>query len=679
MESTITVDISELTCVICLEVFKDPRILPCVHSFCFSCLDGLLKKYKSSKTICCPVCKATCPVPPGGVSNIKNNYFLTNLSSRLLEKYKQTTDHGEIACSTDDCIHLSVQYCTHGCGYLCNNCLKQHSKFRGNKNHNVIDLDDATNKDTIKLDEAADVYCTKHTRNIIDQYCVDCDFAACGTCLLQNHRQHNLVDMEAQAKISRKCLENMLQKMDATIKFLDEQMASTDKHTKQATVDIEKAKGQITKEIDKMIAELNFQKKKIYMSLDQIEKQKDKVVMTARDGLQFNQTAMTSLKSYTESVLNHGRDWDKVQQVKDIQSRLMSVDTIKISSFTWSKPEDKGIVTQTGTRVAGVSVNTVDTEIIQPYDVNKNPPQKEVPMSGDGKIAAKIPLVEQKRPVRGLVVMEQTVWIVHEDKSFLIAYPTMTPNKPQSLAIPGLVAPEYMANFPPMQTNLVISESKDDNLLWIKLLKEKDSWKVESLKSVKLSYIPRGLSVHGDQLLVCSGSAIHMLDTEGREIHRVNMPENMPWKAVPQLHSSGFVVRDYDKKQVVMATEKGNVKRTYQGEKGFWTGDIVCHGHSIYVSDYANHRLDELYSDGRHVRQLISQQRVRFPNRLCVDEIGLLYVAQGDAEKREVWVVDRRAKPSQTASVPASTRKTLLRDDQRHIQNTMMQLSVTWC
>ena len=34
----------ELTCAICLELFKTPKMLPCLHTFCKSCLEGVADK-----------------------------------------------------------------------------------------------------------------------------------------------------------------------------------------------------------------------------------------------------------------------------------------------------------------------------------------------------------------------------------------------------------------------------------------------------------------------------------------------------------------------------------------------------------------------------------------------------------------------------------------------------------
>jgi hypothetical protein len=45
-----------LTCSVCLEPFKDPKVLPCLHSYCHVCIVKLAKNAKS-KTINCPECR----------------------------------------------------------------------------------------------------------------------------------------------------------------------------------------------------------------------------------------------------------------------------------------------------------------------------------------------------------------------------------------------------------------------------------------------------------------------------------------------------------------------------------------------------------------------------------------------------------------------------------------------
>ena len=46
-----------LTCFVCLKQFKDPKVLPCLHSYCHKCIENLAKNAKSS-TFNCPDCRA---------------------------------------------------------------------------------------------------------------------------------------------------------------------------------------------------------------------------------------------------------------------------------------------------------------------------------------------------------------------------------------------------------------------------------------------------------------------------------------------------------------------------------------------------------------------------------------------------------------------------------------------
>ena len=415
-----------------------------------------------------------------------------------------------------------------------------------------------------------------------------------------------------------------------------------------------------------MIEKLNNQRSQLIASIDNIEKQKEKVMMTVRDDQDFNKTAMTSIRSYTDNILRHGRDYDRVQQVRDIQSRLASVTKATIPSFVWSHHE-KNETTHDMT-VARVSMKT-DVEIEGMGGHGRESVAGAVSVSDH--IVAKIPLI-RKGSEMCLVVMGQTVWVVHPFQSSLYAYPVTSPHQPQTLSIHVLYRPSDMVRFPPGQSQLVFSDIRNQ-LLWVKVKQRDGVWKVTSQRSVEVSYHPRGLGVRDNQLLVCGGdNVIHVLSTSGKETHRVNMPQGVtPWKAVAQLTSPGFVISDCANKQVVLVTDKGEMQHTYRGRKGFYPGHIVCLGHSIYVTDFGNHCVDELSVDGRHVRKLIRGQGARLPCRMCVDDTGRLYVTQGEYEELcEVWVIETTVTPTGTQASPG---------DRILIQQTNMNLSVTWC
>lgn len=68
--------VNELTqCSICLDTFTQPKMLPCQHTFCHSCLVDMTRT-GSERNITCPQCRKVHPLPANGVSDFSNNILL---------------------------------------------------------------------------------------------------------------------------------------------------------------------------------------------------------------------------------------------------------------------------------------------------------------------------------------------------------------------------------------------------------------------------------------------------------------------------------------------------------------------------------------------------------------------------------------------------------------------------
>ena len=45
MANAVSEEVTErLTCAVCMEQFKEPKVLPCLHTYCKACLEKLVKK-----------------------------------------------------------------------------------------------------------------------------------------------------------------------------------------------------------------------------------------------------------------------------------------------------------------------------------------------------------------------------------------------------------------------------------------------------------------------------------------------------------------------------------------------------------------------------------------------------------------------------------------------------------
>ena len=48
-------DITE--CPICTEVYTDPRVLPCVHTYCLKCIEKYSEDKQPGDELACPLCR----------------------------------------------------------------------------------------------------------------------------------------------------------------------------------------------------------------------------------------------------------------------------------------------------------------------------------------------------------------------------------------------------------------------------------------------------------------------------------------------------------------------------------------------------------------------------------------------------------------------------------------------
>uniref|UniRef100_A0AAQ4NR16 RING-type E3 ubiquitin transferase n=1 Tax=Gasterosteus aculeatus aculeatus TaxID=481459 RepID=A0AAQ4NR16_GASAC len=75
------IDKQFLICSICLDRYENPKVLPCLHTFCERCLQNYIPPH--SLTLSCPVCRQTSILPEKGVAALQNNFFITNLMDVL--------------------------------------------------------------------------------------------------------------------------------------------------------------------------------------------------------------------------------------------------------------------------------------------------------------------------------------------------------------------------------------------------------------------------------------------------------------------------------------------------------------------------------------------------------------------------------------------------------------------
>ncbi|KAJ8021086.1 Tripartite motif-containing protein 2 [Holothuria leucospilota] len=84
-------------CAICREPYKEPKMLPCLHSFCLQCLERWISHLGQS--LSCPTCRLTVDLPSTGIKGLPNNLFVISLTERLQEVRRILEEHQNRNCN----------------------------------------------------------------------------------------------------------------------------------------------------------------------------------------------------------------------------------------------------------------------------------------------------------------------------------------------------------------------------------------------------------------------------------------------------------------------------------------------------------------------------------------------------------------------------------------------------
>ncbi|XP_041529445.1 tripartite motif-containing protein 59-like [Microtus oregoni] len=115
----------ELTCPICYGIFKDPRVLPCSHTFCRNCLENVLQGTRNSLLwrplripFKCPNCRRIIEISLTGIESLPVNFALR----AIIEKYLQEDHPDVVTCPEHYRQPLNV-YCLLDKKLVCGHCL----------------------------------------------------------------------------------------------------------------------------------------------------------------------------------------------------------------------------------------------------------------------------------------------------------------------------------------------------------------------------------------------------------------------------------------------------------------------------------------------------------------------------------------------------------------------------
>ncbi|MFT7818275.1 tripartite motif-containing protein 45-like [Arapaima gigas] len=189
--------VSGTRCPVCAQRFRDPRILPCLHTVCADCSRRLEPfrhrgsapgSSEGSLSVLCPQCDAQGELPPTGVDDLPLDHLaLDRVFLESLEEADGPGSEPRSGLSCDLCGESGVQHRCQVCSTnLCAFCSQAHRRQKRTSSHAVELLREL--KAGGRLSRPS--LCPQHPGLRLQLYCEPCDAVLCSDCAQTTHRGH---------------------------------------------------------------------------------------------------------------------------------------------------------------------------------------------------------------------------------------------------------------------------------------------------------------------------------------------------------------------------------------------------------------------------------------------------------------------------------------------------------
>ena len=669
----------QLTCPICLEQLTNPKILPCFHSFCLHCLEGVAPELvEGNLCLPCPTCRSPCPNLDKGLASLPPSFVINNLSE-VYGLMKKVSGDQQVSCDNCDKTNAN-RYCKQCSMFFCPECLHYHDKFKPHAGDQTLSLEEVANS-AYQLPHSkpeATISCAHHNKPL-ERFCETCEKLICDDCTVKKHKHHDYDVVIDTYKKHRSILEkSSFQPLNQQYDRLTQDKASLIKRKKEII-----QKGEMTKEnihltinqlkrvldeteikltgevdvaVQHKVIVLDHQIKEVETALGHVRECRDHVEQSLKVGT-AQQVLLTKsqMMRHTESIINSvkGKTFQPLEQadielVKSdkINEIHKNIGKVKYSFLASSKASLRPLplTGQKSTVIISFPVPVPPSLVscsLTPPD-NSQPIQfsvKEYRQSGQ-YIVVFAPVT---RGLHQLHIRVNDIEISGSPLSIPVSVPPEKRGIPVK-TISGLRGPSGVAV---TDNGLVIVSERGTNCITVL---DKEGKKIRSFGSYgtergQLKY-PEGIAIsskgtmlvadgcnHRIQEFTMDGKCVACVGTKGYGPLLFNFPQGI---AVNRT-TGQVVVTDYGNHRVQVLNSNLTFSHMF-GSKGSGQGQFKCpidvaidNKGFVYVADCDNHRIQKFSPECQFVCSFGTEGsqpgQLRYPSGVTVDDNDLVYVS----------------------------------------------------
>ncbi|XP_068726647.1 E3 ubiquitin-protein ligase TRIM71-like [Montipora capricornis] len=294
----------EAECPLCIETVKNPKTLPCLHSFCLECLNrhANVARRQLKATIKCPVCQTLFQIPETDTfENLPSSFHLNRLVDVL------ALEDGSVQsqrCNSCDENNTATCYCFVCQDFLCASCFKAHQRLKATRGHRNVLIDKLQAQDVQELIQRP-VMCSQqyHEDQPLEFYCEDCKVLICHKCTVVSHNRHIMTDTQKAVQEQKMQMSDAVAKVKAEmVRYESEIKKQTDLKNKNK-IEILNEEKKMTDTVEKLIRDLREHERKMKHKFREIYEAEQKHHATRLENFELVATQLKSCFERCKSIL----------------------------------------------------------------------------------------------------------------------------------------------------------------------------------------------------------------------------------------------------------------------------------------------------------------------------------------------------------------------------------------
>ena len=308
-----------LTCPICYQLFNNPKYLPCHHSYCEQCLE----KMQVQNEIICPECRKEAAVPPGGVKDLPNNFFINRMVDELVLKRKVEGEE-EVKCDECDEDDPVVAYCPECNMFFCQTCNESHKRSKRFRGHGIVPLTELRSNKSIPLEAKIKLPLCKEHDEQLKYYCETCEQLICMYCTVKEHNGHDHDTVKKMATKHRNELKDVTAPVDKMIRDLSEAYDNIDKMKKKIRQRSDEVDKKIDQHYNELVQKLMKQKEQVKQQAHDAVSQKEKALTVQLEEVEYAQAEVLSMKELKDAI-EMSSDQEALSAKKQVIDRMQQI------------------------------------------------------------------------------------------------------------------------------------------------------------------------------------------------------------------------------------------------------------------------------------------------------------------------------------------------------------------